>query len=651
MEPLKRSGMRPLSALKLWSQRSLSGGGWAQFIVPFVLSVLSWLVLTALLALLLGTGKVTWQGLGPLKNDLTGHNLWSISFFHLFTNGGQDLMAEGPGWLFVLWGTVLIALLTAVFTNFFDKAAADYLEGRSDYKVNDHIAVFGWEEYTPDLIRQMTQDRYKDCIFLILCSIEVPQARRKLASALSKRQMSKVILLDGTADSVQALPRMQVERAQEIHIFGSSVSAMECLRLVASEVPDGQRKPCYIMLEDRTATAALKASDLGRSMHGKFSFFPMYRHEMWAHKVFINRSLAPNPKGFLPLEGTEGIGPDSADHVHLAVVGINPAGIALAAEAAHLGHFPNAIGHPEYRTRISFIDPDAENGMYRLMARFPGLFSVVRRRLTVPGESPLDAAQWQIPSGTAHLGGEFTDMEVEFIQADVNNPAVRDYLCAAATDSHTRFTVALCSEDGPKALSQAANLPVQVLDGAIQILVNQPECSSVADVVATSTTGGAMRFGRIRAFGMHSRAYDLDLITEIVDAARSWRKDSAGDPAKNASSKSEAARMWSNIYNAAHIWTKLRSAGSTDGTIPQEMIAPLAMTEHNRWNAEQLLMGFRPLTSEEQKEVLDAGEGFLEVKNRLKREHMAHLDICSWKRLSEIDPEVLQYDFNFVEQI
>ena len=89
--------MRPLSALKLWSQRSLAGGGWAQFIVPFVLSVLSWLILTALLALLVGTGQVTLQGLGPLKDDLSGQSLWGVSFFHLFTNGGQDLMTEGPG--------------------------------------------------------------------------------------------------------------------------------------------------------------------------------------------------------------------------------------------------------------------------------------------------------------------------------------------------------------------------------------------------------------------------------------------------------------------------------------------------------------------------------------------------------------------------
>ena len=109
--------------------------------------------------------------------------------------------------------------------------------------------------------------------------------------------------------------------------------------------------------------------------------------------------------------------------------------------------------------------------------------------------------------------------------------------------------------------------------------------------------------------------------------------------------------MWSNIYNAAHVWTKLRSANSPDGNIPADMIDPLAMTEHNRWNAEQLLLRFRPLTKAEQKEALDAGDGFLEVKNRLKRERMAHMDICSWLRLQEIDPEVIQYDYNFVEQI
>ena len=651
MKSLRPSRLRPLSAAKLWIQRSLASGGVAQFAVPFALSLLAWVLLTGLLVLLLSTGEVSREGLETVKSKLDGDSLFGISFFHLFTNGGQDLMTQGPGWLFVLLGTVLLALLTAVFTNFFDKAAADYLEGRSNYGVQDHIAFFGFDESTPDLLRQMLQGPYKDCIFLVLTPSDAVAARRKLSASLNKKQMRRVILLDGSVGSVTAMPRMQVARAQEIHIFGEPVAAMECLNLVSEAIIPSDRKPCYVMFEDRAAYAALQTSDLGARLKGKFDFFPMYRHEMWAHKALICRSLVPNQYGYMPLEGSAGIGPDSTSHVQIAIAGITPAGIALAIEAAHLGHYPNVFKHPECRTRITFIAPGAELGKQRLAAEFPGLFSLARTRSVGAGDVSVEAQAWQIPAGTEHLGGDFLDIELEFIQAGLSHHAVREYLTAAALDKDTRLTVAVCLTDADKALGAASHLPHEVLENSVQVLVYQNEGSAVADAVSSSTTVSARQYGRIKAFGMKSQAYDLDMISEIVQTARSWRADSAGDPSLNAPSKSEAARMWSNIYNAAHVWTKLRSADSQDGSIPADMTDILAMTEHNRWNAEQLMLRYRPLTKEEQQEVLDAGSNSIDVKNRLKRERMAHLDICSWDRLKEVDPEVLQYDYNFVEQI
>ena len=651
MNALRPSRLRPLSAVKLWTQRSLASGGAAQFIVPLTLSLIAWVLLTGLLVLLLSTGEVSREGLEIVKSKLDDSSLFGISFFHLFTNGGQDLMTQGPGWLFVLLGTVLLALLTAVFTNFFDKAAADYLEGRSNYGVRDHIAFFGFDESSPDLLKQMLDGPYRECIFLVLTPSDAVAARRKLSASLNKKQMRQVILLDGSVGSVTALPRMQVEHAQEIHIFGEPVAAMECLELVSEDIVPSDCKPCYVMFEDRAAYAALQTSDLGARLKGKFEFFPMYRHEMWAHKALICRSLVPNQYGYLPLEGSSGIGPDSTSHVQIAIAGITPPGIALAIDAAHLGHYPNVIKHPECRTRISFIDPDVATGMQRLAAEFQGLFALARTRLIDTAKGAIDAQSWQIPADTEHIGGDFLDIEIEFIQAEISHPLVREYLSAAATDKDTRLTVAVCLPDANEGLGAASYLPQDVLERSVQVLVYQNEGSAVADAVSSSTTVSAHHYSRIRAFGMKSQAYDLDLISEVLQTARSWRADSAGDPAKNALSKSEAARMWSNIYNAAHVWTKLRSANSPDGNIPADMIDPLAMTEHNRWNAEQLLLRFRPLTKAEQQEALAAGEDFLEVKNRLKRERMAHLDICSWQRLQEIDPEVIQYDYNFVEQI
>ena len=110
-------------------------------------------------------------------------------------------------------------------------------------------------------------------------------------------------------------------------------------------------------------------------------------------------------------------------------------------------------------------------------------------------------------------------------------------------------------------------------------------------------------------------------------------------------SKSSAAQLWSDIYSACHLRTKSRSAcGDFEGARDA-----LAKAEHRRWNIDQLLMNFRPLTEGEQTEVLASGSVDKQIKSSLKRARRAHLDICSWERLEEIDPEVIDYDYHMVD--
>lgn len=79
------------------------------------------------------------------------------------------------------------------------------------------------------------------------------------------------------------------------------------------------------------------------------------------------------------------------------------------------------------------------------------------------------------------------------------------------------------------------------------------------------------------------------------------------------------------------MWTKLRSVEYKGSTLFPQQITILSDVEHNRWNIEQLLMNFRPLTQEEQTDVINQKKD----KEVLKGE-MAHLNICSNKRLLEL---------------
>ena len=82
--------------------------------------------------------------------------------------------------------------------------------------------------------------------------------------------------------------------------------------------------------------------------------------------------------------------------------------------------------------------------------------------------------------------------------------------------------------------------------------------------------------------------------------------------------KDERERLWAEesnvkrmscIYNAMTIPTKMRSLGLDENEwdkfydIPQQDIEIMAQVEHNRWSVEELILGFRPCTDEEQEKI------------------------------------------------
>ena len=77
-------------------------------------------------------------------------------------------------------------------------------------------------------------------------------------------------------------------------------------------------------------------------------------------------------------------------------------------------------------------------------------------------------------------------------------------------------------------------------------------------------------------------------------------------------------------------------------------INEMAQVEHNRWNTEKLLSGYRALTEEE----TAAAKKDVDEKQRLKSApYYAHLDICPFEMLKHIDPDVLQCDIDVLRTI
>ena len=136
-------------------------------------------------------------------------------------------------------------------------------------------------------------------------------------------------------------------------------------------------------------------------------------------------------------------------------------------------------------------------------------------------------------------------------------------------------------------------------------------------------------------------------VQKIVDDSAKYCKENGVDKID----KVAVAMWWSDIYNANILWTKLRCIDFIDDGTVNELsdydIWDLANVEHNRWNMEQLLMTYRPLTKEEMFDVLHYTDKPL---RKIYKGEMKHGDICSCTQL-KVYNDTFKYDVAFARDL
>lgn len=414
---------------------------------------------------------------------------------------------------------------------------------------------------------------------------------------------------------------------------------------------------CRIMFEYQTTFSVFQFYDIDNTTSSYINFKPFNYYEMWAQKVLINKEINgqkikdnASKGGYLPLEGADGIKQDSDDYVHLFIVGMSRMGIAMAVEAAHLAHYPNYVTK-NIRTKITFIDKNAAEEKEFFMGRLKSLFDLSHWRYgKVDGRSKLVWEEKHEPIGYDYLGGDFLDIEWEFVNGGIEVPAVQDYIQYSATPQ-AKITIAICLPESSRAHAAAMYLSRGIYESTAvqQILVYNRYGNAIIDAITKS--GNIHPYcGKFKSFGHAAGCYveqniiDSEKIGKEINAAYEKINISDEDKQKkekvNYKGKSSVANTWSSIYNGNTLWTKLRSI-NYDGTgLNDSDIMVLADVEHNRWNTEELIMNFVPLTIEEQQNAKQLNNF---NKDKLKGE-MKHLDICSNRKLMEIDREARIYD-------
>lgn len=342
----------------------------------------------------------------------------------------------------------------------------------------------------------------------------------------------------------------------------------------------GNRLVCHLMLRSNQAKRMLQTCDLCDMVKQKIDVYPFTMDEIWSRNLVFDY---------------EPITIQSEKHVHLVIFGMNDIAEMIAIQAAHVAHYPNYVRDHSLRTRISMIDADAEKKSELFIKQYQYLFDNSFYRIIKPLEEK-SVTKFHKPMYEGKRE-DFVDVEWEFVEAELWNADVREKLRLWATDKKQQLTVVIADKDENKNKSSSLLLPQELYQQSIPIHLYSQQVHGYDVTMPLVRMAKNVNFIYDRCYTENVKDWEGSLRYAVeIDAFKKeqlWAK------------LSNVKRM-SSIYNAMTIPTKMRSIGLKEDEwekfydIPQQDVELLAQVEHNRWCVEELILGFRPCTDEEQ---------------------------------------------------
>jgi uncharacterized membrane protein len=660
---------------------------WAVQIV-YVLAIL--LVVTCFLALLGFWVKQSSQPMSLVQKDRADYNVFSQTIGMIFNASNlppAGEMRDIPVWwqvLVILVGAVVFTGFTITFvSNFLNNRINAYRDGSVRYYFNNHILFLGGSKMIPPMIRELyKQPSYRKKHFVILTSEEPQSVRRHVEGTLTQEERNglRLTVLRGYRDDKPTLQSVWLDRAARIYIIGDNPydpehdsTNMDCWNK-AKELCSKRENvpvPCFLLFCRASSTFLFRHRD--NDIKPCLDTTVINRMESVAQRVLVHND---DEKSIYPPLDRDGISKDSERTVHFVLYGMTATSYALSTTAAHLCHFPNFVTridndtlseNKNRRTKITLIAPNIKEELSYMITHLDNLFSISKCELYESHEGTALIKKDFDNKATLDAIGDFLDIEWEFIEGNIADKAVRERLKAYYQDNmqgKTYLTVALCEEKADRNAAAALYLPSEFhqvvmkedkeeeidYEKTIPILVYQPESEAL---LKTSNKEIAM-FRNILSFGSVQESYDPSVRRRITEGKRiSYIYNQGLKYTSMTADKAELDKLWrdskyaeqmSNIYSASHIGVKLRSVGNRT-ELTDEEVAFLAVTEHNRWNVEKLLMGYEALSkSERDKQRTEEGLGELK---RLKKQ-FKHYCIAPY---SELLPEDRQYDTLIVRNL
>ncbi len=658
---------------------------------------------------------------------------WLLPFYLLIDTNALNNLYMGNDGTYVHGWMLIVSIVTFLFgafifngaiigliTNAIERRVINHAQGNIHYLKSGHYIIMGYDEMVHSIIKHIFE-KDKDAFILLLSALESPIVKEMLKKVFNEKQMEHIIINYGHRMSKEYYKDIHPESAQQIFIVGQrSLPAhdainVECVDSICSYLkqPEIKERPQRItcVFEDLDTYAAFKTSEIfGEVKKLGIEFVPYNFYAGWAKQVFVklNHKDMDRPgetidypavygKGYSE-ENPKALSEDDPKYVHLVFVGTTNFAVSFAMEAANVLHFPNFNKNNKLKTKITFIDKNADQEKEEFITRNRHFFEVqpylyydLSKERDDRKEPQGFRDEYVIFKGEK---GNFLDVDFEFIKGDIFSKNVQDKLEEWANEHYKEqyLSVFLAMANQRQNFVIGMNMPDAMYDKEVPVFIRQDRSDNFVSNLrnadkkkeakklpyAKVKEDGSLdkkvldaRYANIYPFGMNETAYSADekslkraklinYLYNTMPADNKFQELLALDAVPEKQLWKEAdkywkelsvALKWSNLYSAYAIRIKLALLRAMRGLkqddtsrdtwpLSDEEAEIMAKVEHNRWNVEKLLMGFRKPHLDEDKY---AHEKYADDLQKNKKRFVHH-DIRPFDDLDSI--KELDYEFS-----
>lgn len=614
--------MKNRHSIRLWLDRTISGRIWKQIVVAFVLFGIVFVILGVAYSASLQRRAFD-QAFADMSSPISLR-----SILYDTPNSGSKFPDNLLVWSAYILGTILLSgVLIATITNGLRTRSDRFRKGDVRYRFRGHIVFLGYDEMVVGMIKNLcvkTRPR-----IVVAVAGDAAKSYDMLYPRLDKRERRCVVVMRANRCNQVDLRRLRIGKASEVYIVGEAGEEtrdtlnMNSFNLI-SKLCHKTMPECYVNISHQSTFALFQtfAGSGDKQFDAALAHFHSFNYyDEWARLMVTGKYSGLNSSSHIDSRTGDSICDHPEKQVHLVIVGMTQMGEALAREAAFVCHYPGYLKCGT-KTRITFIDKAARERMTSFVGQYHHLFDHCCYTY-----QNLNSGVGAVEEHRPEVEKDFLDIEFEFIESNVESPFVRDKFVEWAADKKQYLTLAICFESSHHGIATALYMPDAVVENNIPVWVYQ----SAQGVLASYLKGS--KFSNVVAFGMSGEDISNRSVSEDIVCAQRlnhfyWHhKDKVVDYSDEKSIRDEWESghiydRWSSLYNVAAIPVKLKGIGGIEKL--ENRIEDVANVEHNRWNVEKLLMGFRATTPEEHAQIKAKGE---EEKNSLKKRLFAHDDI------------------------